>query len=65
MLLVLCVSGCIAPPRAVREQSPEACDACPEDTEFLDFVLVLDAIDPTLVKAHELRALRPRIGPDL
>jgi hypothetical protein len=42
--------------------TPEACAACPDDTDFLDFVLDLDASDHTLVKAHELRALRPRMG---
>ena len=30
--------------------------------EFLDFVLQFDADDAILLRAHDLRALAPRIG---
>ena len=36
--------------------------SCPEDMEFLDFVLQFDADDAILLRAHDLRALAPRIG---
>lgn len=38
----------------------EASEACPEDTDFLDFVLALGSDDPVLLRAFEVRALAPR-----
>lgn len=38
-------------------------DACPEDLKFLDFVLEREADDPVLLRAIEVRALSPRLGP--
>lgn len=39
----------------------EASEACPEDTDFLDFVLALGSDDPVLRRAFEVRALAPRV----
>jgi hypothetical protein len=35
---------------------------CPDDMDFLDFVLAKDAQDPILVLAHDIRTLAPHLG---
>eukprot|EP00972_Heterocapsa_arctica_P024053 3543849-Heterocapsa_arctica.AAC.1 len=34
---------------------------CPDDMYFLNFVLAMDADDPTLLRAHDIRTLSPRL----